>query len=81
MVHMHLVDELLAEEEGLVLAQVHIVLVAQGTVHDGERMKHEIGEPHIFGVDPSDRACGLQTESGAIGKAHGEIVSIAQIAQ
>ena len=38
MMHMHLLNQPLAEEIRFVFAEVHVVLIAQRGVHDHERM-------------------------------------------
>ena len=69
------VEELLAEEVGFVLSlEVHVVGVAQGTVHDREWMEREWGEGVGLGVNPPHRARGLQAEARLVAERHREVV-------
>ena len=74
--HAHFVDQLFAEEIRFLFGEVHIVLLAQRTIHDDERMEGEWREFIRRRIDPPYGAGGLQTKTGFVRKTHREIVRI-----
>ena len=76
-----LVYQPFAKEIGFIFAEMHIVVVAQRAVHDGEGMEREWRQLHGLGIDPSYGSCRLQAESCLVGKAHREIIGISGIGE
>ena len=58
---------------------MHVVVVAQRTIHDHQRMEGQRREFVGLGVDPANGARGLETETDMIREAHREIVAITGI--
>ena len=77
----HFVEESFALEEGFVFGKVHVVVGTEGAVHDGEGVEGKGSERHGLGIDETDRAGGLQTETDCIGETHGEVVRNARISK
>ena len=75
----HFVEESLALEEGFVFGQMHIAFSTESAVHDGEGVEGKGSERHGLGIDETDGAGGLQTETDLVGETHGEIVGNARI--
>ena len=75
----HFVEESLALEEGFVFGQMHIAFSTESAVHDGEGVEGKGSERHGLGIDETDGAGGLQTETDLIGETHGEVVRNARV--
>ena len=75
-VELHFLDEAFAHEVCFLLVEVHVVVVAQRTIHDHQRMEGQRREFVGLGVDPAKGARGLGAEADGIREAHCEIVAI-----
>lgn len=73
------VEDTFAFKKGLVLRQMHIVVVAERTIHDSERVEHHGGERQGLGIDEPHGARRLQSETDLVGKSHGEIIGNTRI--
>ena len=74
-------DEAFTEEIGFIFGEMHVVVVAEGAVHDVQRMEREVRQLHRNRIDPMDGAACLETETGLVGKAHREVICVAGISK
>lgn len=70
----HFFKQSLALKICLILAEIHIVTVAQCAVHHGQRMQHQVGELHGLRINPSYWSGSLQTEAHLVGEHHCEVI-------
>ena len=78
-VELHFLDEAFAHEECFLLVEVHVVVVAQRTIHNHQRMEGQRREFVGLGVDPANGTRGLETETDMIREAHCEIIAVAGV--
>ncbi len=76
MMHSHFLYQLLAQEIRLVFREVHVVLITERGVHNHQRVQREVGQFVRSGIDPPYGTCGLEAETGFVGKTCCEIIRI-----